>query len=184
MFFAKRPLVTLGLVAGLGGAAVATEALTRVQEATATIQAGQTGSAPGAVHTGETPDTLNISDKGAARPGNPLWKIPLSSLTATRERPLFSPSRRPPAIVNAAPEPSTTVAVAGPNRPRLLLVGAIAGDTESIAIFIDSATKSVIRLRTGESHAGWELRAVNGQQVTLLNDRQTMVLVLPSTPAK
>jgi general secretion pathway protein N len=183
MFFAKRPLVTLGLVAGLGGAVVATEALTRVQEATATIQAGQTGSAPVAVH-GATPDTRNISDKRTARPGNPLWKIPLSSLKATRERPLFSPSRRPPAMASAAPEPSKPLVVAGPNRPRLLLVGAIAGDTESIAIFIDEATKSVIRLRTGESHAGWELQAVNGQQVTLLNDRQTMVLSLPSMPAK
>src|ERR1700756_873862 len=29
--------------------------------------------------------------------GNPLWGIPLRVLTATRERPLFSPSRRPPA---------------------------------------------------------------------------------------
>jgi general secretion pathway protein N len=87
-------------------------------------------------------------------------------------------------MASAAPEPSKPLVVAGPNRPRLLLVGAIAGDTESIAIFIDEATKSVIRLRTGESHAGWELQAVNGQQVTLLNDRQTMVLSLPSMPAK
>ena len=29
--------------------------------------------------------------------GNPLWAIPLSALTATRERPLFLPSRRAPA---------------------------------------------------------------------------------------
>ena len=38
---------------------------------------------------------------------NPLWTIPLSSLTATRERPLFSPSRRPPqsVVVAKAPPP-------------------------------------------------------------------------------
>src|SRR3981081_3826777 len=29
--------------------------------------------------------------------GNPLWTIPLSQLAVTPDRPLFSPSRRPPA---------------------------------------------------------------------------------------
>src|SRR6202035_1110317 len=28
--------------------------------------------------------------------GNPLWAVPLSVLTATQERPIFSASRRPP----------------------------------------------------------------------------------------
>src|SRR5438045_3679915 len=32
----------------------------------------------------------------SAQSGNPLWTIPLASLTATRERPIFTPSRRPP----------------------------------------------------------------------------------------
>src|SRR4051794_9583272 len=37
---------------------------------------------------------------GANEPsGNPLWAIPLKSLSFTRERPLFTPSRRPPAPV-------------------------------------------------------------------------------------
>ncbi|HKS60528.1 MAG TPA: hypothetical protein VJT13_02445, partial [Xanthobacteraceae bacterium] len=35
--------------------------------------------------------------------GNPLWAIPLSSLNATRERPLFLPSRRAPAPAVAGP---------------------------------------------------------------------------------
>src|SRR5690348_5378824 len=35
--------------------------------------------------------------EGKSRPtGNPLWSIPLSALAATRERPIFSASRRPP----------------------------------------------------------------------------------------
>jgi general secretion pathway protein N len=35
---------------------------------------------------------------------NPLWAIPLSALTATRNRPLFTPSRRPPEpVVASAP---------------------------------------------------------------------------------
>src|SRR5262245_5386505 len=35
--------------------------------------------------------------------GNPLWAIPLSALSATRDRPLFTPSRRAPAPVVAGP---------------------------------------------------------------------------------
>ena len=33
---------------------------------------------------------------------NPLWAIPLTQLSATRERPIFSPSRRPPPAAVAA----------------------------------------------------------------------------------
>src|SRR5262249_56938753 len=40
--------------------------------------------------------------------GNPLWGIPLSGLSATRGRPIFSPTRRPPAPAVFA------VAAAGP----------------------------------------------------------------------
>src|SRR5262249_27063735 len=37
---------------------------------------------------------------------NPLWAIPLRQLTATRERPPFSPSRRPRAALAAKPPPA------------------------------------------------------------------------------
>src|SRR5205085_5181002 len=40
--------------------------------------------------------------------GNPLWAIPLSALTATRERPLFLPSRRAPAPAVAGTPVVTT----------------------------------------------------------------------------
>jgi len=39
----------------------------------------------------------------AAPSGNPLWAIPLSGLSATRDRPLFTPSRRAPAAAVAGP---------------------------------------------------------------------------------
>jgi len=37
-----------------------------------------------------------------AQIGNPLWAIPLDSLTITRDRPLFTPSRRAPVPAVAA----------------------------------------------------------------------------------
>jgi len=116
--------------------------------------------------------------------GNPLWAIPLSALTATRERPLFLPSRRAPAPVIA----NTPVAAAPPppppsapveEQPPLTLVGAIASETEGFAVFLDQTTNSVIRLKTGQDHSGWVLQSVKGREATLQKDRRTTTLVLP-----
>jgi general secretion pathway protein N len=116
--------------------------------------------------------------------GNPLWAIPLRSLTATRERPLFTPSRRPPAPAVAGPppaEPPPAPPPTGPDRPQLILVGAISGETEGIAVFLDANTRDIVRLRTGESHpSGWTLRSVKGREVALVKDQETVILALPA----
>ena len=116
--------------------------------------------------------------------GNPLWGVPLSALTATRERPLFTPSRRAPAPavagpVAAAPAPPPAPPPAERERPQLVLVGAIANGSEGIAVFLDQATNNVIRLRTGQDHSGWVLRSVKGREATLQKDQQTTTLTLP-----
>src|SRR6202167_5277676 len=36
---------------------------------------------------------------------NPLWGVPLNQLSGTRDRPIFSPSRRPPPAAAAAEAP-------------------------------------------------------------------------------
>ena len=56
---------------------------------------------------GDAPSEANLHVSQAPRSGaaNPLWAIPLDSLTATRERPLFSVSRRPPPAPVAAAAP-------------------------------------------------------------------------------
>ena len=119
----------------------------------------------------------------SAPTGNPLWAIQLSALTATRDRPLFLPSRRPPAPavagtpVVAAPAPPPPQAEA--EQPPLTLVGAVAGEHESFAVFLDQATNSVIRLKTGQDHSGWVLRAVKGREAILQKDRRTTTLALP-----
>src|SRR3954447_24081051 len=92
--------------------------------------------------------TAPRAERPADPSGNPLWAIPLSSLTATRERPIFLPSRRAPApavagtpVVVASPPPPA----AEPDQPPLTLVGVIAGDTEGFAVFLDAATNSAVR---------------------------------------
>jgi general secretion pathway protein N len=114
--------------------------------------------------------------------GNPLWSIPLSVLTATQERPIFSASRRPPPRAVASP-PIQPVIVpvampAEPERPALALIGAVVGGSDAIAIFLDRTNQKIVRLRSGDTHAGWILSSVLGREVTLKKAEQTEVLVL------
>jgi general secretion pathway protein N len=109
--------------------------------------------------------------------GNPLWGVPLGSLSATRERPLFSPSRRPPAVAVAAPPPPPQAHA--PDQPQLGLVGTVIGSTGSIGVFTDQATKAIVRLRIGEGHDGWILHAIDARAATFERDRREVTLVLP-----
>jgi general secretion pathway protein N len=114
--------------------------------------------------------------------GNPLWSIPLSALSATRERPVFSASRRPPQAAVVAPMAQVAAPVppkAAPQRPPLALIGAVVGEGDAIAIFLDQTSQKVIRLRQGESLAGWELSAVQPREVMLKQAERTEILALP-----
>lgn len=118
--------------------------------------------------------------------GNPLWGIPLNRLTAVRERPLFAPSRRPaPAAAPPQPvAPPPPPKPAEPATPQLSLLGTVAGDREKIGLFIDSTTKSVLRLKAGENHRGWTLRAVSPHEVELARGLDSAVLAMPSPDIK
>jgi hypothetical protein len=117
---------------------------------------------------------------------NPLWAVPLTQLSATRDRPIFSPSRRPPPVAVAA-EPAIVkpppVRKKEPEAPQLALVGTIASDEEGFGIFLDQSTKTAIRLKVGEDYQGWKLRAIQGREVTMEKDQQAAVLSLPQPGA-
>jgi hypothetical protein len=119
--------------------------------------------------------------------GNPLWALPLERFSITRERPIFSPSRRPPSSppTNVAP-----VAVRPPAKPpepelpAVSLIGTVIGTDVQIGIFLEKATQNVIRLRLGEEHQGWVLRLVKAGEVTLVKGvAQTLVLGPPGAAA-
>jgi len=118
---------------------------------------------------------------------NPLWAIPLNTLMATRERPLFSPSRRAPTpvVANAPaiprPQPPPPPAVA--QHPDMILVGTVTGESSGVAVFIDTTTRDTIRLRAGEDHKGWTLRSVEARSVTLHRGSTTETMVLPPASA-
>lgn len=112
--------------------------------------------------------------------GNPVLAIPLSKLSMTRDRPIFSPSRRPPTI--AAPpvmaRPVEPAKPAAPENPPLVLVGTVAGEDSGIAVFVEQASENTVRLRINESHQGWTLSSILGREVTLLKGRKSSVLAL------
>lgn len=135
---------------------------------------------------------IDIDDKsvkpqastGQPRGGNPLWAIPLKELSATRERPIFSPSRRPPApAVAATPHVPPPARAPVAQRPQLSLVGTIAGDTQGFGIFLESSNNKVVRLKTGEAHQGWKLLEVRPRDIVLQKGDQTVTLSLPPLAA-
>jgi hypothetical protein len=124
------------------------------------------------------------SSNDRAPSANPLWAIPLRKLTETRDRPLFSPSRRPPPVVVAKaappPPPPQPTKPQEPEKLQLALVGTIlgAGD-EGIGVFLSAANMGSFRLKAGEDHQGWVLRAVRPREVELVKGQQVTVLQLP-----
>ena len=158
-----------------------------------------TSSGPDLLGNGRAQDA-DIVDLGSVKPiagpnrdvtkpppsGNPLWSIPLSNLSATQERPIFSASRRPPPRAVAAPPveqvivPPPTLAAA-PEPPPLALIGAVVGESDAIAVFVDRTNQKMVRLRQGESHAGWVLSTVLRREVTLTKDDRTETIELKST---
>ncbi len=123
----------------------------------------------------------SIAQRTPSRTDNPLWGIPLEQLSATRERPLFSPSRRPPPT--EAPLPAVVEAPVmqeppAPERPQLALVGTVVNGDRGLAVFVDTSSKTPLRIRTGADYQGWTLRLVEARSVTLQRGEDVTVLTL------
>ena len=191
--FGAGRAILMGLVIALGLVSAASQEFTVSEQALIKTRAGQNNTAAllsdyNTLNNGPAMANVPVNSAGLQTSigrGNPLWAIPLTSLNATKERPIFSPSRRSPAIaVLSTTQSPSPQANEQSRRPHLALVGVIAGDDDGIAIFIDETTKGVLRLRTGESHLGWALQLVKGREVTLHNDSETIILALPNPSAK
>ena len=115
--------------------------------------------------------------------GNPLWDIPLESLHVTRERPLFSVSRRPPPPPPAAfVEPAETAPPpppAEPDDPPTTLIGVARSGTHEVVMFLDRSG-AVIRLAAGQDYRGWVVRSVSVRAATFEKNDQQVSLDLPA----
>ena len=131
------------------------------------------------------------SDPGAkSRAGNPLWTVPLRAFSATRDRPLFSASRRPPvvAVPIAAPPQKQEALAPPPERPLLMLIGTIVsreasvGPAASFAIVQNLGTQAVSRIRVGGEESGWRLRSVSARSIMVEKGPEAFSLELPRFP--
>ncbi|MCA6122648.1 general secretion pathway protein GspN [Bradyrhizobium sp. WSM 1704] len=129
----------------------------------------------------------NPAQIDVAPQGNPLWGVPFDRLSMTRERPLFSMSRRRPtppvvAIVPAAPSPPPAPVVSAPERPPLVLIGTIIGPSLQAGLFREENSDAIIKLAAGGNRRGWTLRSVSRNDALFEMADRTVVLPLhPST---
>jgi hypothetical protein len=186
----RKLAIAITVVSVYGGASASTSAISndaldadRAAGAQAGPQAFSISANPAApvqVLVSSPPPAAPASERALS--ANPLWAIPLSQLPITRDRPIFSPSRRPPppAVAPAAlPKVAAVPKPREPERPQLTLVGTVASDDEGFGIFLDQSTKVVFRLKVGQDHQGWKLRSVQGREATLEKDQQVVPLALP-----
>ena len=177
-----RKLIGLILLSGGALTALSLQLFAATSSTSDVLSTDRPADAADSVDIGSVKPIARPSREGA-KPlpgGNPLWSVPLSVLSVTRERPIFSTSRRPPQQAVAAPSADQVAPPpppsAGPEHPALALIGAVVGDSDAIAVFLDRTSQKIVRLRQGDTHAGWEVRSVRGREVTLKKADQTETL--------
>jgi general secretion pathway protein N len=111
-------------------------------------------------------------------------ELSLATLDATRSRPLFSPTRRPPPV--AAPSPQiaqSATAPAPPSPPDIVLAGVIMGSDTLLAVVKQNRTTKTVRVGVGRELDGWTLVAVEPRQIRLQRGAQIFTLTFPGKAA-
>jgi general secretion pathway protein N len=60
----------------------------------------------------------------------------------------------------------------------VVLLGAVAGDDDGLAILLDETTNAVVRLKVGESYSGWTLISLKARSVTMRKGNASVGLTL------
>ena len=105
---------------------------------------------------------------------NPLAIHSLAELTATRERPLFSPTRRPPpplAVADAEPAPPAPP-------PDVQFSGVVMDTKGALAIIRPDASGPAKSVRVGDIVSGWKVGQIERRQLTLLLDGRSATFTL------
>ena len=100
---------------------------------------------------------------------NPVAAQSLNQLSSTLDRPLFSPTRHPP-----APPPPPVVPVAAPPPPpppppppNLVLYGVVIDGEGARAVVRSGADKKLLRAQIGDDIEGWKVSQIEGRKVVL-----------------
>jgi general secretion pathway protein N len=108
-------------------------------------------------------------DRSGAVPLNPLAENSEQRLSATLDRPLFSPTRRPPPLPvarAAAPPPPP----APP--PNVVLIGTVMDGENARALIRTGMDGKMLRAQIGDDVGGWKVSQIEGRKMVLsLDDR-------------
>ena len=113
--------------------------------------------------------------------GNPLWDIPLESLTETQARPLFSPSRRPPpAPADQVSAPQAEPVIPSPpeaNTINVVLIGTILDPQgSSAAVLKDNSSQATFIMKIGDIREGWQLSEIHARDILLKSNTAQMTI--------
>jgi hypothetical protein len=152
------------------------------------------GGAPGTRAEGRLRVTLAVSSywkNGTAGPGNTenaasaLPWLKLDDLSATRDRPIFAPDRRPPVVVSPPTEPPV-LAEAEPEFeapiPIPALKGIIVQGSLTLVVLEDRTTAESIVVRSGDRFGPWQVVAENDRSVRLAAGGEQVLLDLYALP--
>jgi hypothetical protein len=109
-----------------------------------------------------------------ATPVSPLAARPLDGFSATRDRPLFSPTRRPPLpppVLVAAPPPP-------PLPPNVALLGVIMDGEQAQAVVRAGPTEKVLRVSIGDDIGGWKVGQIEERKLVLLLNGRTATFTM------
>jgi len=116
---------------------------------------------------------------------SPLAAQKLERLSATRERPLFSPTRRPP------PPPPTVVQGPSPPPPPspppdVALLGIVMDGEQARAVIRASPAEKMTRVTIGDDVGGWKVAQIEGRKLVLLSldGRQATFVMFSGNAAK
>jgi general secretion pathway protein N len=108
---------------------------------------------------------------------NPLAAQPLDLLSDTRDRPLFSPTRRPP----PPPPPPVVERVAPPAPvppPNVVLLGVVTDENGARAVVRSNSPDKVVRTRLGEFIDGWQVTQIEPRRLVLSHDARSVSFAL------
>jgi hypothetical protein len=105
---------------------------------------------------------------------SPLAAQPLERMSNTRDRPLFSATRRPPApppVVAVAPPPP-------PPPPDVALLGVVMDGEDARAVVRTGPTAKILRVGIGDDIGGWKVGQIEARQLVLLLDGRTATFTM------
>jgi len=106
---------------------------------------------------------------------SPLAARPLDRFSVTRDRPLFSPTRRPP-----APPPVAGAAAPRPPAPppQVVLLGVVVDGEDAHAVVRTGPAAKILRLRIGDEVGGWKVGQIEARKLVLLLDGRTATFAM------